>query len=74
MMKNLLCTVDNCNDITNSLYTFLLSKRYYLVVVQYVSKLNADDLKKGIRDLRTHSNLPLLSNKMLNFQFASSEV
>lgn len=62
MMKNTQCTRTDCKDPTNSLY--------YLVVVQYISKLNAEILKKEIRNLRT---VDKLSKRNINLQLANSE-
>lgn len=62
MMKNTQCTRTDCKDPTNSLY--------YLVVVQYISKLNAETLKKEIRNLRTEDKL---SKRNINLQLANAE-
>lgn len=62
LMKNTQCTRNDCKDPTNSLY--------YMVIIQYMSKLNCEILRKEVKGLRTTD---VLSKRSINFQFASPE-
>lgn len=48
--------------------------RFYLVVIQYAAKLNADKLRRAIQRLQGGSNSSSLSSIRYNFSLASAEV
>jgi len=64
VVENTACTEMGCDDRTNS--------RFYVVMVQYEARFNAEKLLRAIRDLRPEeSRLP---RRKFNFQFAAEEV
>lgn len=48
--------------------------RFYLVVIQYAAKLNADKLRRAIQRLREGSNSTSSSSTRYSFSLASAEV
>eukprot|EP01029_Cantina_marsupialis_P009557 TRINITY_DN222085_c0_g1_i1.p1 TRINITY_DN222085_c0_g1~~TRINITY_DN222085_c0_g1_i1.p1 ORF type:complete len:214 (+),score=55.21 TRINITY_DN222085_c0_g1_i1:80-643(+) len=64
VMKNTKCVNKHCDDKTNS--------QYYMVIVQYITKLNAEKLFREVRGLKPEGDRP--GRKKYNFQFASAAV